>query len=203
MTKIGYVRVSREDQDPNSQVKLMQDRGIAVEDIFIDIGISGATKPEKRPTFIKMLKRIDEKKDVDEIVFSEFSRIGRTVDDSLMAIIPLKQKGITIRSLSSHEAFINDLPGDLQPVVISAMLYAATMEKKHNNERTRWGIDNARAKGKKIGRPPVIINLQKVKDTMEEYNLKEKQAARVCGYCESTFYKYKNRQLKENKTENK
>lgn len=190
MTKIGYVRVSSDKQDPASQIKLMQDLGISANDIFVDAAISGAVKPEKRPVFKQLLERI-EKGDIEELVFSEFSRIGRTVDDSLMALIPIKQKGITIRSLSASEKFINELPGPLQSFMISGMMYIATMEKQHNNERTKWGIENARANGKTIGRPAKIVDFAKIKETMEKYNLKEKQAVRVCGYSESTFYKAK------------
>jgi DNA invertase Pin-like site-specific DNA recombinase len=191
MAKIGYVRVSSDKQDPASQVKLMQDMGILTKDIFVDTAISGATKPETRPSFKSMIKRIDDGKDVDELVFSEFSRIGRTIDDSLMALIPIKQRGITIRSLSSSEKFINELPGPLQTFMISGMMYIATMEKQHNNERTKWGIENARANGKIIGRPTKVVDFAKIKEAMEKYNLKEKQAVRVCGYSESTFYKAK------------
>jgi putative DNA-invertase from lambdoid prophage Rac len=190
MGKIGYVRVSKDTQDVASQIKLMTDLGIDSNDIFVDSGIGGATKPEKRPVFKKMLERINSG-DVDEIVFSEFSRIGRTVDDSLMTLIPLKQRGITIRSLSAHEDFINKLPSEMQTWMISGMLFAASMEKKHNNERTKWGIENARASGKQIGRPMVKIDFDKIKSTMETFGLREKQAVRVCGYSESTFYKWK------------
>jgi len=203
MSKIGYVRVSKSEQDPSSQVKLMQDLGMKIEDIYIDAGVSGVIKPEQRPVFKQMLVKINETKDIDEIVFSEFSRIGRNVEDSLMTLLTLKQKGIKITSLSKHESFINELPSDLQPTLLSAMAFAASIERNHTRERTMWGQSVARAKGKKIGRPTVIVDLQKVKDIMNKYHLKEKQAARVCGYCESTFYKYKNRQLKQNKSENK
>ena len=189
MVKIGYVRISRDTQDSASQVKLMEDKGIKAVDIYIDSAVSGGIKPESRPVFKEMLKRIDDKKDVDEILFSEFSRIGRTVDDSLMTLIPLKQRGITIRSLSNSESFINELPGEMQTWVISGMLFAASMEKKHNNERTKWGIEAARANGKVIGRPIVKVDFQKIKNTMDQYNLKEKQAVRVCNYSEATFYK--------------
>lgn len=201
MSKIGYVRVSREDQDPSNQIKLMQDMGMQQTDIFIDVGVCGATKPEQRPMFKQMVARINGDKNVDEIVFSEFSRIGRTVDDSLLTLLTLKQRGIKITSLSSHEAFINDLPSDLQPTIISAMMYSASIERHHIRERTKWGLNAAKEKGKLIGRPKVIIDLQKVQDTMAKYNLKEKQAARVCGYCEATFYKYKKRQQEINKNQ--
>lgn len=192
MSKIGYVRVSRPDQNPESQSKLLQEMGINENLIFLDVGISGKIRPEDRPAFKKMVAAINESQgQIDEIVFSEFSRLGRTVEDSLLALLGLKRSGIKISSLSTHEKFINDLPSDLQPTVLSAMLYSATLERKHNNERTAWGLANARAKGKALGRPEVVVDFNKVKEIQTKYNLKEKQAVRVAGYVESTYYKKK------------
>jgi DNA invertase Pin-like site-specific DNA recombinase len=55
MVKIGYVRVSREKQDPASQVKLMEDMGIIKTDIFVDHGMSGWTDPTIRPIYKDMM----------------------------------------------------------------------------------------------------------------------------------------------------
>ena len=83
MVKIGYVRVSRIEQDPESQIKLMRDMGIT--EIFVDDGISGWVNPHDRPVYKQMVNRIsDKKKDkVTEIMFSEFSRLGRNAKDSI------------------------------------------------------------------------------------------------------------------------
>jgi DNA invertase Pin-like site-specific DNA recombinase len=60
MVKIGYVRVSRIEQDPESQIKLMRDMGIT--EIFVDDGISGWVNTHDRPVYKQMVNRISDKK---------------------------------------------------------------------------------------------------------------------------------------------
>lgn len=197
MVKIGYVRVSRETQDPESQRKLMRDMGILEQDIFVDDGISGWVNPHDRPVYKQMLKRIsDATRDrVTEIVFSEFSRLGRNAKDSIYELIRLEKEGIVISSLSSHESFLNKIPSEVQLTVLAGMLVGAEMERKHTQERTRWGLKRVREygskSGKPMGRPRVAIDWDKIKKTMEQFKVPEKVAARICGYKESTFYNAK------------
>ena len=192
MVKIGYVRVSRIEQDPESQIKLMRDMGIT--EIFVDDGISGWVNPHDRPVYKQMVNRIsDKKKDkVTEIMFSEFSRLGRNAKDSIYELIRLEKEGILISSLSSHEAFLNKIPPEVQLTVLAGMLVGAEMERKHTQERTRWGLDRVRKfgskSGKPMGRPRVIVDWEKIQKTMEQFRVPEKVAARICGYNESTFY---------------
>jgi len=197
MVKIGYVRVSKDTQDPESQKKLMREMEIIETDIFVDDGISGWVNPHDRPIYKQMLKRIADKQKgkVTEIVFSEFSRLGRNAKDSIYELIRLEKEGITISSLSSHESFLNNIPAEVQLIVLAGMLTGAEMERKHTIERTRWGLKKVREhgsrSGKPIGRPKVQIDWDKIEKTMEQYKVPEKVAARICGYNESTFYKAK------------
>jgi hypothetical protein len=58
MVKIGYVRISRDNQNPESQIKLMKDMGIVDNDIFVDRGMSGWIEPNVRPVYKDMMKRL-------------------------------------------------------------------------------------------------------------------------------------------------
>jgi DNA invertase Pin-like site-specific DNA recombinase len=99
MQRIGYVRISRpEKQDPASQLNLMQDLGIGLTDIYIDSS-SGSIPPFKRPQYRRMIDRLDQG-DVDELVVSEFSRIGRSVVESLMEVLAIQKRNIKITSLA-------------------------------------------------------------------------------------------------------
>lgn len=191
MHKVGYVRISRpESQDPASQIKLMQDQGIPMEDIFID-SASGGIHPLKRPAYANMIKRL-QKGGIDELVVSEFSRIGRTVHESLLEILNIQKMQIKIISLSKSENMINDMPIGFQPVMISAMMYSAQLERDHIKERTKWGLNNAKMNGTRsgrpIGRPHVSVDFDAVKKLMEEKYLKEAQAIRVLGIKARTYY---------------
>lgn len=197
--KIGYVRVSREKQDPESQIKLMRDLGIAESDIFVDHGFSGWTDPLIRPKYKEMMKRLEspDKEKVDTIVFSEFSRLGRDAKESLYELLRLEHTGLAIQSLSKIESFINEVPPTFQPQILSGMMAGADLERKHHKERTVWGLENVRERGSKsgkpMGRPKVRIDFDKVKKTQEQYHVSENVARKICGYSATTFYEAKKR----------
>jgi DNA invertase Pin-like site-specific DNA recombinase len=187
MHSIGYVRISdKEKQDPASQIKLMQDQGINIENIFVDMA-SGKITPGQRPAYTKMMVAIDTR-EVSELVFSEYSRLGRDMIESLGAVMDVMRKGIKIRSLSEREKLINEYPLTLQIIMITLSLDAAQREREHISERTRWGLERKKAEGVILGRPRVPINFDKVREVMDKNGLKEAQAIRVLGYKPRTFY---------------
>ena len=195
MKSIGYVRVSREKtQDPASQIKQVVDRGVPMDDIFIDT-ISGAVAPMERPAYQKMMERL-KVGDVTELVCSEYSRIGRTILESLSEVVNILKMGVKIRSLSKTEEGINEYPTvTMQLIAVLLALDSAQKEREHIRERTKWGMQNAKAKGTKsgrpIGRPIKPVDFDAVAKLVREKFLKEKQAIRVLGIKESTFYKAK------------
>jgi DNA invertase Pin-like site-specific DNA recombinase len=200
MVKIGYVRVSREKQDPESQIKLMRDMGIAESDIFVDHGMSGWTDPTVRPVYKEMMKRISstEKEKVDTIVFSEFSRLGRNAKESMYELLRLEHEGIAVQSLSKIESFINDVPPAFQIQLLSSMMVGADLERKHHKERTKWGLEIVKERGSKsgkpMGRPRVNIDFERVKKTQEQYNVSENVARKILGYSATTFYEAKKKE---------
>jgi DNA invertase Pin-like site-specific DNA recombinase len=196
MVSVGYVRISNEKkQDPASQIDLMLKEGIEIKNVFVDME-SGATVPSTREAYIRMTERL-KVGDVTELVFSEYSRIGRDVVESLGAVLDMMRsfRGVKLRSLSSTEKDINDYPIDIQFVLMMFGMSAAKRERDHIKERTKWGMDNAKAKGTKsgraIGRPLVEFDYAAVETMMKENKLKEAQAIRVLGYKPSTYYKAK------------
>lgn len=202
MVKIGYVRVSREKQDPESQRKLMLDMGIRDTDIFVDHGMSGWTEPTIRPVYIKMMERLKDpdRPKVDTIVFSEFSRLGRNAKESMYELLRLEHIGIAVQSLSKIESFINDVPATFQIQLLSSMMVGADLERKHHRERTKWGLENVKANGSKsgkpMGRPAVNIDFEKIKKLQEQYNVSENVARKICGYSATTFYEAKKKEAK-------
>lgn len=197
MVKIGYVRVSREKQDPASQIKLLRDMDILDENIFVDHGYSGWTDPLIRPIYKEMIKRIEdsEKEKVDTIVFSEFSRLGRDAKESLYELLRLEHMGISIQSLSKAESFINTVPSTFQPMVLSGMMMGADLERQHHKERTKWAMEHVKhhgsKSGKKIGRPVIAVDWEKIEKIKKQYDVSENVARKICGYNASTFYKKK------------
>ena len=191
---IGYIRISRDSQDAESQIKLMRDLGIAEKEMYLDHGISGFTEPNVRPAYKLLLKRLvdPEKPKVNIIVFSEFSRLSRNAKESVYELMRLEKMGFGIRSLSKSESFINNVDPMFQLMILAGIGLGADLERKHHKERTLWGLDVVRARGSKsgkpMGRPTVEIDFGKVKSVQEQYNVSENVARKICGYCATTFY---------------
>ena len=189
---LGYVRISNpEKQDPASQVKLMQERGIDIDNIYIDM-VSGGVAPSDRVAFKKLKERISNG-DISELVISEYSRIGRDMIESLSEVLSLLKLNIRIQSLSEREKMINQYPTvTMQLFAVLMSLDSAQQERDHIKERTRWGMQNARQKGTKsgkpIGRPNVPVDFAAVRKLVEEKGLKDAQAIRVLGIKPRTYY---------------
>lgn len=205
--KIGYVRVSTDKQDVEGQKKLMRDMGIAEQDIYVDHGISGWVEPNIRPVYKNMMARLDDKNKphVDTIVFSEFSRLSRNSKESVYELMRLEKMGYSIQSLSQAESFINNIDPTFQLVILAAIGLGADLERKHHKERTLWALDNVRERGSKsgkpMGRPRVNVDFEKIKKTMDQYNVSENVARKICGYCVTTFYSAKKRKKNTEKEE--
>ena len=203
--KIGYVRVSREKQDPAPQIKMLKDMGIPDEEIFIDHGYSGATEPQSRPTYAAMMKRLvnKDKPQVNTIVFSEFSRLARSSKESVYELMRLEKLGFSIESLSPAESIINNVDPTFQLVILSAIGIGADLERKHIIERTKYGLEYVKQhgsrSGKPIGRPKIKIDWVKLKETQDKFKVSENVARKILGYNPSTFYAEK-RKMKQRGT---
>jgi len=194
MVKVGYARVSRDNQDPASQIKQLKDNGVPDDNIFIDINVSGNKEPLKRPAYKRMIDFISQGT-TTEMILTEYSRLGRNAKESLYELLRIERMGILVKSLSANEAFINDIPVELQPLATSAMMLGADLERKHIQERTRWGLENARKNGKSLGRPKIIIDWDKIESERKKYGISYDMARKLCGYKPSAFYKAKKKRV--------
>ena len=109
--------------------------------------------------------------------------------------------GYSIQSLSQAESFINNIDPTFQLVILAAIGLGADLERKHHKERTLWALENVRERGSKsgkpMGRPRVNVDFEKIKKTMEQYNVSENVARKICGYSVTTFYSAKKRKKSE------
>jgi DNA invertase Pin-like site-specific DNA recombinase len=190
MNKVGYARVSRDNQDPAYQIKQLKDNGVPDDNIFIDVNISGSIEPLKRPAYKNMIDFIN-KGNTTELILTEYSRLGRNAKESLFELLRIEKMGILVKSLSANEKFINDIPAELQPLATSAMMLGADFERKHIQERTRWGLENAKKNGKTLGRPKVVVDWDKIEEMRKKYSASYDMARKLCGYKPSIFYKQK------------
>lgn len=193
--KIGYARKSRDKQDLAIQMRRLVAAGVELENIYSD-SESGATQADTRPGFAELQTRIAHG-DVDEVVITEFSRIGRDAHDSVFEMLALNRKGIKITSLAANEQCIRDVPAEAQLAMISMMAMGADVERKHISERTRLALalikagEKSTKSGKPLGRPRIIVDWAKMDALMAKHGINETAARKILGYKHATFYNAK------------
>ena len=144
MARIGYVRVSTEEQNTARQEIQMQD----VDKLYIE-KVSG--KSTQRPELKKMMEYIREG---DTVVVESISRFARNTKDLLSLVEELTQKGVAFVSLK--ESIDTATPqGQFMLTVFGAM---AQLERDCILQRQREGIAIAKAEGKYKGRQPIAVD---------------------------------------------
>jgi DNA invertase Pin-like site-specific DNA recombinase len=156
-----YARVSTSNhgQDPQVQLREISEycsrRGWSVFAEYVDVGISG-TK-EKRPELDRLLADAHRRK-FDALVVWKFDRFARSVSHLLRALETFQALGIEFVSLT--EGVDTSTPAG--KMVFTVLGAVAELERSLICERVRAGLRNARAKGKKLGRPKVLLDASRV-----------------------------------------
>lgn len=145
-----YARVSTTDKGQDVQLQLVELRRFAeargwsfLE--FVDEGISGIKS--SRPALDELIKAVKRRK-VDAVVVWKLDRLGRSLSHLLHLLNDFQSLGISFVSL--RESIDMSTPtGKLMAHLLGAF---AEFERALIQERVKAGIENARRKGKKIGR---------------------------------------------------
>jgi len=152
-----YARVSTANngQDPRVQTRELQEycqrRGWTLAGEYVDIGISG-TK-EKRPELDRLLADAHRRR-FDAVVVWRFDRFARSVSHLLRALEDFQVLGIEFVSLSEQL----DTSTPTGKMVFTVLGAVAELERSLIVERVKAGLRNARAKGKRLGRPPKSVD---------------------------------------------
>ena len=148
--KLGYARVSTDDQDYASQVDAL--RKLGVDEIFAE-KVSGKDK-DGRPKLAEMI-RYARKGDVVHVM--KLDRLARNVIDALSIADELQAKGA---GLVIHDLGGVDINSDTGRMIYTVMAAVAEMERKRIRQRQREGIAHAMAKGVRFGRYPSLSQKQ-------------------------------------------
>jgi len=144
--RVGYVRCSTEEQNPQRQKHILKDAGC--EKIFMDM-LSG--KDRNRPQLKTMLEFIREG---DVVYVESISRLARSTKDLLEIVDEIKNKGAFF--VSQKENIDTDTPqGKFMLTVFAAM---ADLERSQILQRQAEGIAIAKANGVYRGRIPKPVD---------------------------------------------
>ena len=139
--KIGYIRVSTEEQNPARQQALLHELG--VDEIFID---KASGKNTDRLELQRMLNYV---RKGDTVIVESISRFARNTRDLLELIEQLTAKQVEF--VSKKEAIDTTTPtGKFMLTVFAAV---AELEREYILQRQREGIAAARLRGVRFGRP--------------------------------------------------
>lgn len=146
-----YARVSTNNgQDPEMQLRELREyclnRKWEISGEYIDAGVSGAK--ESRPELNRLIGNA-RKRRFDAVVVWKFDRFARSVSHLLRALEEFRSLGIEFVSLSEQV----DTSTPTGKMVFTVLGAVAELERCLIAERVRAGLRNARAKGKRLGRP--------------------------------------------------
>ena len=179
--KVGYIRVSTEEQNTERQEALMRELGAGKG--FMEKA-TGNTR-EDRAQLEAMLQYVREG---DVVVAESISRIARNTKDLLDIVERLEYKGVDF--ISKKEAIDTKTPsGKFMLTVFGAI---AQLEREYILDRQREGIEIARQKGKYKGRKPVAIDegrFMEVYGRWKSGSIRGGEAMHELGLKPSTFYR--------------
>jgi DNA invertase Pin-like site-specific DNA recombinase len=145
-----YARVSTTDQHPEAQIHPLRGyteaRGFEIAGEFIDHGVSGAK--DSRPALDDMMTAA-RRRDIDVIVIAKLDRLARSVQHLVELSGELQALGVDL-VVRDQQIDTSTPTGKLTFHVLAAL---AEFERDLIRERIHAGLDLARKRGKKFGRP--------------------------------------------------
>ena len=194
MTIYSYARCSTNEsrQDINRQIRELKKLGASDETMYFEYG--SGTKRD-RVEFNKLLDKVNPG---DTIVTTEVSRLSRSTQHLCEIIDIIKNKQLKL--IIGNTMTIDCTGGELDPMTNAFLQMSgvfAELERNIISQRVKSGMANAKAKGKKIGRPTTkdedipskfIKNYKLYLDPNNNINVTE--LARMCNMSRTTVYKY-------------
>jgi DNA invertase Pin-like site-specific DNA recombinase len=155
-----YARVSTlNGQDPEMQLRELREyagrRGWQIVEEFTDQGVSGCR--ESRPALNRLMSDACRRR-FDAVLVWKIDRFGRSLKHLVNALAELAALGVAFVSLRDN-LDLSTPSGRLMFQIIGAM---AEFERALIQERVLAGLRNARAKGRRLGRPRVIVDASRI-----------------------------------------
>lgn len=186
----GYARCSTNEklQDIDRQIRELKQRGATDETIYLEY--ENGTKENR----VELCKLMNVVQTGDTIISTEVSRITRSTKQLCDIIEFAKDRKIKL----VFGSFIVDCSSDLDPMtegMLKMMGVFSEIERNIISQRVKSGMDNAKAKGKTIGRRKTTIAdipnvFLKHYDKYKKGELSKMDLSRLCDISYPTVYKY-------------
>ena len=175
--KIGYVRVSTEEQNTARQEIMLRELGI--DELFVD---RASGKNADRPELNRMMNFV---RRGDTVIVESISRFARNTRDLLDLVEQLTAKQVEF--VSRKEAIDTTTPtGKFMLTVFAAV---AELEREYILQRQREGIAIAKQQGKYRGRPPKVYpDFERIAARWQKGEITAVQAMKQLGMSKTRFY---------------
>ncbi len=176
--KIGYARVSTEQQELNRQLDALNNYGV---DRIIEEKFTGTTKDRTGLNNLLDIIRKD-----DTVVVESISRLGRNTLDILNVIKQFEDMGVTFVSLKEKM----DTTTATGKAMFQMMVVLAELERNLIVERVKEGLASAKKRGKKLGRP--TLDKDHMKNALRLYDTGEwsiKDIISTTGVSQGSLYR--------------
>lgn len=177
--RIGYVRVSTLDQNPERQLEQ-----VALDRVFTD---RASGKDTERPELEALLSFLREG---DTLVVHSMDRLARNLDDLRRLVQCLTRRGVRVEFVKESLTFTGD-DSPMATLLLSVMGAFAEFERSLIRERQREGIALAKKRGVYHGRKRLLSGEQvaRLKERVEAGEPKA-AVARAFGISRETLYRY-------------
>jgi DNA invertase Pin-like site-specific DNA recombinase len=177
--RIGYIRVSTLDQNPDRQLE-----GAQVSKVFTD---KASGKDMQRPQLDALLGYIREG---DTLVVHSMDRLARNLDDLRRLVQQLTGRGVRIEFIKEGLTFTGE-DSPMANLLLSVMGAFAEFERELIRERQREGIALAKQRGAYRGRKKTLSDAR-IDELRRRAEAREPKAAlaREFGISRATLYEY-------------
>ncbi len=186
----GYVRVSTREQNESRQMLALGEAQVPAKNIYMD---KQSGKDFRRPMYHRLLKKL---KPDDLLYIKSIDRLGRNYREILEQWQLLtKEKKVDIIVLDMPLLDTRrgkDLMGTfLSDIVLQVLSFAAENERENIRQRQKEGIEAAKQRGVRFGRPqaPLPDNFGMVSRRWYQGEISGQEASRLCNMPTTSFYR--------------
>lgn len=182
LLRVGYARVSTEQQDLAVQRGQLLELGASAERIYTDHGLSGSNRD--RPGLREALAAC---RTGDTLIVTKLDRLARSVPDARDIAAELVAAGVSLQIGSA----LYDPTDPIGRLLFNVLAMVAEFESDLIRARTREGMQIAKAKGRLKGKPPKLSRAQQrhLMKLVAEGQHTQSELAELFGVGRTTIYR--------------
>lgn len=188
----GYARVSTREQNEDRQIEALTRFGVPESNIIID---KASGKDTEREGYLYLKRQILRRGDM--LVIKELDRLSRSKADIKRELEQFKDMGVRVKILDLPTT-LTDFPPEqlwvqemINSILIEVLGSIAEAERLKIRNRQREGIEAAKKKNVRFGRPPKTLpeNWREVMAVVKRGEMRPVDAMRELGISRSSFYR--------------